>query len=249
MIKVDISQVVAVVTRVLPKKSDTKAIVKQLAASAMQQWKRLAQEGLRSSARDYVAGLQHRYYGERAQIILTGMMPNMIENGWPGGDLRQWLLKGPNARLGKNGPYNTVPFRHGTPGTSGRNVGRPMPPSIYRAAKMLTPTLTALGGAGTLYGERLSTSSRGVTQQAKRILLTKERPWHATSVYTGMIREEKEYAAAKQSQFMTFRRISRVKRGPKHWFHPGIKPRRFAKAVQGHIADMAKTIVVETIGA
>ena len=50
-------------------------------------------------------------------LTLEGTVPNMVEQGWTGGDLRQWLLHGPNAKQGKNGPYNVIPFGHGTPGT------------------------------------------------------------------------------------------------------------------------------------
>lgn len=244
MVKIDVSQVVRAMVKSLPKSGDKKAIVKQLAAVAMYQWKRLAQETLRSSAREYVAGLQQVLEGTKAKIILGGLIPNMIENGWPGGDMRQWLLQGPNVKQGKNGPYNTVPFRHGAPGTSGKNVGPQMPMDIHRGAKLLAPTRTGLSGPGTIYGERLGPDSRGLTHKGRDILLTKERLRHATSIYSGMIRQEKEYAKATQSQYTTFRRISKVSRGPKHWFHPGIKPRRFAVQVQAHIAEVAKGIVV-----
>ena len=139
------------------------------------------------TSRDYVGGLQYRADDERAFIVLEGRVPNMVENGWSGGDMRQWLLSGKNVKMGKNGPYNTVPFNHGTPGTGGRNVGKPMPKSIYEAARQLGPTLSRPGGpsgpGATQWGDRLH-PGRPMKQQAVDILNSKDKPWHSTSIYT-----------------------------------------------------------------
>jgi hypothetical protein len=256
LIRVGISHLVATVTAALPKRKNKKRILAELGAAAMAEWTRLAQVNLRSSSEDYIDGLQYNSGDDRVTITLEGMLPNMIENGWPGGDMRQWLLKGPNVKMGKNGPYNTVPFRHGTPGTTGRNVGRPMPMAIYGVAKGLRATVSrpgpAVGGYGgrtTLYGERLGYYSRGMTEQAKHILERVEKPWHAVSIYKGMIRERKKYNKATQTGgYTTFRRISMHSRGKLHWIHPGIKPpRKFALQVQKHIESIAASVVALVI--
>ncbi len=255
LIRVDITHTVGAVIQNLPKSSDKLAITRQLGAAAMQFWKASAQRELRSSSRDYVNGLVHKEEGGRITITLHGVLPNMIENGWPGGDMRDWMLKGPNAKLGADGMYNTIPFRHGTPGTSGRNVGRPMPQAIHAPAKRLSATLSrpgmlhgTQGGRPVIYGQRLFPDVFRMSRQAKNILKTLHRPWHHTSIYMGMIRQEKTYRRATQSQYMTFRRISSVKRGSRHWYHPGVTPRRLAPATQRHIEGMAQQIVVGALG-
>lgn len=258
MITVNISGFAAAMIQVLPKASDKKAITKQLGAAAMQFWKQQAQQGLRGTSRDYVAGLQHRWYdNNQVTITLSGQLPNMLEQGWPGGDMRDWMLKGPSAKAGKDGRmYTTIPLRHGTPGTSGRNVGAPMPKAIHNVAKALAPTLSRpgglhgmSGGQHTVYGQKLHPDVRRMGKQAKEILTTKQRPWHSTSIYMGMIRKEhRSPGGAKSSAFTTFRRISLSSSGEGHWIHPGIKARNYAKATQNHIESIAQQIVLGVVG-
>lgn len=51
--------------------------------------------------------------GEHVAEFTGGMMATVYENGVPPYDLKPGLLSGRNVKFGKNGPYNTVPFRHG----------------------------------------------------------------------------------------------------------------------------------------
>ncbi|MCH9839316.1 hypothetical protein K0U83_26880 [bacterium] len=249
LVRVNLAPVISSIASSLPTGGDANRVLKGLGAVAMNEWKRLAISNLRSSSRDYVAGIDYREHNDKVVISLAGRVPNMIEQGWSGGDMRTWLLSGPKARTAKDGSrYATVPFRHGTPGTGGRNVGREMPKPIHNAAKKLMPTLsrpTSPTGArgATQYGGRLKPHAR-MRKATRDILERKEKPWHATSVYMGMIREQKTYGKATQSQYMTFRRISsKVKRGEKHWVHPGITPRHFAKQVQSYVEGMASSII------
>jgi hypothetical protein len=250
IVSVNISGVVAATLRALPKRADKKVIVRQLGAAAMKYWKDQAKQGLRSSSQDYVNGLQHQMTGDVARVTLRGMVPNMIENGWSGGDMRTWLLKGKNAKMGEHGMYNTVPFRHGTPGTSGRHVGRPMDRKIYAAAKRLAPTLSRLGGGGAQAGKgrRLHPNVFRMSRQAKAILNTPHRPWHSTSIYRDMIREEKTYKQDTSSHYMTFRRISAAKTDARSWYHKGIAPRRYARATAKHVESIAQSIVLSVAG-
>ena len=253
LIKINLEPVQARILASLPMSGDRERIIKGLGAAAAQYWKKIAQERLRSTSRDYIAGIQPRIEGDKAIIELVGSMPNMVEQGIDGFDLRDTLLKGPNVKYGKNGPYNTVPFRHGTPGSGGRNVGIPMPAPIHNAAQKLMPTLSrpgapigTSGGQTVIYGQRLHP---GLPMQAKAraILQGKQQPWHATSVYMGMIRKGKEIAGGKiqTTGYTTFRRISRYSSNKeKHWMHPGIKARNLARDVQSHLESIASDIVI-----
>lgn len=245
LIKMDVTDIMANVTRQLPTRSDMQEVRRNIGTSALKYWKDQAQQKLKSTSRDYAQGLSYREQGSRVFVILSGQLPNMIENGFPGGDMRTWMLKGPNAKMGKNGMYNTVAFRHGTPGTTGRNVGPVMPRIVHNAAKKLQePTLsqakklTQQGGQPVLYGTRLHPQMRKASKQLREILTTKKKPWHTTSIYTGMIREEKTYESGTQPQYTTFRRISQHSPHPESWIHPGIKPRHFAKATREHMHRM-----------
>lgn len=248
---VDFAPIAAAVQRGAMTADERAAFIRALGAAALSHWKRLAQSELRSTSRDYVAGLsmEPEEGGDGVKIVLEGVIPNMVEHGWPGGDQRAFLLNSPKARTAKDGSkYLAVPFRHGTPGTSGRNVGAPMPASIHAAAKQLEPSLSAPNG-GTKWGGRLKPTSQGVTPKAAKILSTKAKPWHATSVYMGMVRKEKTYERATQSSYMTFRMISsRVRRAAQHWYHPGITPRRFAEATQRHLDKLVADYAAKRTG-
>jgi hypothetical protein len=259
LVKIDLEGVKATLIASVPHDVDRQRILKGIGAAAMHYWKKLAQQQLKSTSRDYIAGIELKETpGGGVTVELNGQLANMVEQGFSGGDMRAWMLSSPKAKQGKNGPYLVVPFRHGTPGTSGRNVGAAMPGPIHTAAKKLLGTLSrpgkpvsTTGGQTTIYGKRLHP---GLTmrQAARQILKRKEKPWHATGIYMGMIRKEKLVKGGPQtSGYQTFRTISaKVRVDPndpnspmKHWVHPGIKPRNIARQVQKHIEKLATHIV------
>lgn len=250
LVRINIRPIAETVIRAMPTRGMSHSLRRALGAAAMQFWKKTAQSELRSTSRDYAAAIRYEEEGDRVLITLNGQMPNMIENGWEGGDLRQWLLKGRNAKLGANGMYNTVPFRHGMPGTGGRNVGIAMPEPIYEVAKKLSPTLTGIGKGGTQWGDRLR-PNLPMKAEARRLLLTKSQPWHATSTFMGMIRQAKIFKSGRlqTTGYTTFRRISAFTRdAARHWIHPGIKARRFAPRVQAHVEAIAEQLVLGSLG-
>ena len=53
-----------------------------------------------------------------------------IESGHGIIDLKHGLLRGPKAKMGKNGPYNIVAYRHGVPGSDKQSS--PMPLQIFQ---------------------------------------------------------------------------------------------------------------------
>lgn len=98
--------------------------------------------------------------------------------------------------------------------------GEEAPRMVRNAWGQMVPT------GGVKYGERLGEGVGGA-----EIL----RPRHATDIFAGMIREEKTYEGATQSQYMTFRTISNNPETTrsdeaggspeKNWMHPGITAR------------------------
>ena len=159
-------------------------VVAELANSAREYWSTEAGRKLGATAADYQRGIQPvELSGQRASIALQGTLPNMLEQGWEGGDMRLTLC-GPGARNRKQAAdgswYNTVPFRHqgaGTEGTGGAPVGsqfaatpagsaatvhtvlpdstrQAMSRQVWRKAQQLDPTLGG-PGMGTAWGGRL----------------------------------------------------------------------------------------------
>lgn len=161
-----------------------------------------------------------------AWMELVGKMPNMLENGCSGWDLRETLLmKNPKRKQSKDGLfYAFIPFTHKAPG--GFNG---MPQAIYDKAKQLAPTVGA-PGTPTKWGDSLPS---GLAPKAKE--------HHVTDLYDGMYRMAKTYAAATQGQYKTFRTISQ--RNPVGWMHPGFRPRGYFGMAKDFVESIADAIV------
>lgn len=259
LIKVDVTDLIANVTRAMPAVKDMAEIRRTIAANALNFWRNQAKKKLKATSLEYQQALSMQEHGERTFLVLTGLLPNLVENGFAGGDMRDWMLRSPKAKMGKNGMYLNIPFQHGTPGSTGRYVGAVMPPAIYKEVLKLekatrsrpslsTPRLMKAGGDTVLFGNRLKPGP-GVSAKANKILTTLKKPHHTTSIYTGMTKAKKEYVKADQtSGYTTFRRISRGG-DPASWIHKGIKPPRlFAKATQKYIEEIAPVAIREAMG-
>lgn len=248
LINVNMHKLGAQIVHSMPTTADAKKALRAVGSAARTEWVRLAQQELKTTARDYIRGIQELEVSEnKVSITLTGVLPNMVEQGWAATDLRKTLL-GPdsNAKIAKDGSrYNTVPFRHASPGSSGRNTGRPMPRAIHNVAKALKPTMSRPDGGKTNYGDRLH-PGLSMSKAARKILNTKEREHHKTSIYTGMIREQKTYEKSKGSKYTTFRRIS--SKAGTGWQHPGITARHLARKVDQYVKKVQDGILREALG-
>jgi hypothetical protein len=266
-VQIRFDEVVKTLVELAPHSRDASRIARGLASAARTQWVGFARE-LRSTGRDYVQGISQPLEIRPGvmQITLSGRLPNMVEHGWDGPvDLRETII--PNARnrrvSAKGHRYAVIPFRHGTPGTSGRNVGRPMPRPIHNVAKALSPTLSDPKRGGTFRGHpspgnavyRLSeglaqVGMKRVSTEARRLLVDKQRPWHSTSIFSGMIRQEKTYEAATQSQYKTFRVITEnpdAQTDSRKWQHPGIAAHGFIAKVQSSLSDQIDNLLPSLI--
>lgn len=224
------------------------AILGNIANAARNHWIGLAQKHLHTSRNDYVNSIQEvEFKPGMAIITLVGQPANLIENGMPEQDLREWLLgpRVPEAPPGQKGKrrakdghfYRSIPFRHGTPGTGG-SVGKAMGDpyrgviagarqlgkDVYKKAKKLAPTTSRKGRIA--YGGKLPS---GIVPKLKK--------HHKTDIYAGMVKLQKTYKSATQSQYMTFRTISEnVTTG---WIRPQTDPRGFAGRTSDFIARLA----------
>jgi hypothetical protein len=228
--------------------------VAELAEMARGEWIRQAQTNLQGSAADYIAGIQPvEVRGNWAAVQLTGWLPNQIENGMNPFDMKPGLLAGPHAKSGKNGArFNTIPFRHGTPGTGGRNVGAPMPTTgytpkgkprslVYTAARKLAASLETSTGK-TKWGGRTGDFGGLGIRTARPV--PGGRPgaytWKA-SPYASMVKVAKAYKKATQNQYVTFRRVS-DNSDPTSWWHPGIRARRLSLKVGTYVKKQVKKV-------
>lgn len=232
----------------------TQRVLADIADAARAEWIRIAGAELFTTRRDYLAGIQPVEIKPGMAIIsLVGQLPNIIEEGMDALDMHDTLL-GPNVpisepgRYGKHlkvmpggglGYYRAIPFRHGSPGSGGA-VGQPMGrqysghqavedakklgKKVYGAAKKLAATTSEPMGK-TAYGGRLPAG-----------LAPKLRSHHKTDIFAGMIREEKTYEKATQSQYMTFRTIST---GSPGWLRPATPGRFYSQQVGEYVQRLA----------
>lgn len=254
-------------------------LVTELTEAAKLKWRNAAAQELHSTKGDYVRGIQepvYQFFGDRpsSRIELVGAVPNMVEQGWDGGDLRQFLCDPAYNSKNKKpihdpegnvvGWYNVVPFRHGSPDSSGQ-TGTPMgsqylePGPMSRATPGVVFDLEQAKDIGqTVYGEarRLGATrseynpatNRHETVWGERLeegWAPKLKPEHATDPFAGMVRMQKTYEKDTQSQYMTFRTIStQVQNG---WIHPGIKARNLVEKVREHVATIAPKAALRLI--
>jgi hypothetical protein len=233
-----------------------RAILPDVAEAARTEIARLAGQQLGTTAKDYTQGLLptkfHKVNPKAAgpqsvaTITLQGMLPNMIERGWGGGDLKPALLSGRSAKTAADGTkYAVVPFSHGAAKSGSRNrppmgsaynpkssrsasrmgvatesAARKLGGHVHRAAKKLSPTTSHPESGRNLWGGGL---------KAGHAPLLKAH--HKSDIYSGMVRHQKTYKSATQSHYQTFRTVAMSQ--PAGWLHPGIEAHNlFPKADQ-----------------
>lgn len=218
-------------------------------------WHSSAARGLHSSRKAYLSNLQIGQITPLKKFIqLTGKLPNMIEDGVGAYDMKPAMLNSTKAKISKKGVrYIIIPFRHATSNALGEDAAfsNVMPPEIAAIARRLRPMRTIIGNTIS------RPESLGSDSIPKRFQIPNTRPAvsnldnkktfsayeHKSSIYEGMIREQKTYERATQGQYVTFRRISENS-DANSWINRGIMAHNFAKkALQitdvGNITDRA----------
>ena len=241
-------------------------VIEMLAAAAFAEWTRLAQDELHTTAAAYAAAIQDPVFvsSGRAEIVLTGVLPNLVEQGQAPYDMRATLCWNPNAKNRKEihdklpdgkqgtviGYYNIIPLRHGTPGVTGNNfpaMGAPYKSEtlgklVYSHAKDLLPTKRLEEAGFTLHGDRLPETLPGESRPMPKLKSS-----HTTSIYTGMVKSVSAYDKAVQAQYMTWRVISTEGGDPSSWQSPGIVPRQFHRRVGEFLGTIAQAVVQQVV--
>lgn len=244
--------------------------VSDMAAAARAEWVKLGSQIDSSMRNDYVRSIQPgpKVQGGVARVVLVGSVANMLEHGAPQQDMRDTLLGPdvpvvPRGQRGKHeaeagGFYRAIPFRHATPGASAGAVGQEMGSAyqgvvsdakklgreVYGEARGLAASRST-PGRGTAYGGRLP---EGMAPKLK--------DYHSTDIYAGMIREEKTYEQATQSQYVTFRTISTHRttedgervRATEKWIRGPIRARKLAEQVAAYVQRIAPQALEAVLG-
>jgi len=194
----------------------------------------------------------------------------LLEAGHGPIDLKPGLLNGPKSRMGKNGRYNIVSFRHGTPG-SDPHRNNPMPLSVYKSFSSQVKEVDAQRKAGaspipgTSYTSQSSakpgdrsytwgTKYNTMDQRGRRSKIIKSKGktlGHYTQKsgkYAGMVRLQQSTQNSKSGKYLTFRIVSSHS-DPMSWIVPEQDPFPIRQAVIDHMKPFAEGMLQEALEA
>lgn len=223
----------------------TETCVKMVASAVYTAWEGLAKKNLRSTADIYVNGLKVVDKGRLSkQIVLTGTLPEMIEEGANPFDMKEGFKKSQHvrytvARYNAKGKqvyaggdwYLTIPFRQGTPGIVGQQgFANEMPAEIYslmvhRAANKPL-TIEEIPSPYDIPRSRAEIRDKNT---GKTLFPEYQ---HKNSIYEGLMKKSAAYNKVIQNTYVSFRRAGE-RSDENAWIHKGIAARRFmSEAVQ-----------------
>ena len=217
----------------------TETCVKAVTAAIYANWEALAKKKLKSTREEYIQNIIHVDKGRfNKQIILTGVVPNMVEQGASAFDIKEGFRKSPKVRYtipvyGKKGNilrsggdwYLTIPFRIGVPGTLGQaGFTGQMPQEVY-------DIMRKRGNRIALRADEIP-APYNIPQSRAAIQATLQNPYyaqytHKSSIYEGLTKRTAQYGKTTQNTYGTFRRAG-ANSDPLSWIHKGISAYRLA---------------------
>lgn len=222
----------------------TETCVNAVTAAIYANWEALAKQELHSTLPEYLRNLIRVDKGRfEKQIVLTGVLPNMLEQGASPFDMKEGFKNSPKVKhtipvynkkgnqIYKGGDwYLTIPFRIGTPGALGQaGFAGVMPSAVYNLMrKRATGSPLTAAELPERYG------APGVRPAIEATPTTKyyEEYQHKNSIYEGLTKRTAQYGKTSQNTYGTFRRVS-GNSDPLSWINKGLKALRLAdKAVE-----------------
>ena len=222
----------------------TEICVQAVTTAIYSNWQDMARKHLHSTLPEYLQNLHVVDKGRFAkQIILTGILPVMIESGADAFDIKEGFKKSPhvkktvpvyNSKGGVIHPggdwYLTVPFRHGTPGIVGQaGFSTEMPQEIYDIM------VHRASGSPLTKSEIPSPydvpkSRAAILDENGKTLFAEYK--HKSSIFEGLTKRSAAYNKVIQNTYGTFRRVGENS-DPMSWIHKGIKAYNLAeKAIE-----------------
>lgn len=241
--------------------SISNAIVIRASDEVYNQIRREASRKLKSTRQEYLRNINSPVIkGSKGSITLTGMLPNMIEQGSSAFDMKKGFAKSRKIKRTKSGGwYLTIPFRHASAGAVGENsaFSSVMPKAVYNLARKLKPNKTAFGGrssgGGTFGKAELKRTGHGIIRTRPEInsngggLSAKQKSAykHKSSIYSGMRRNQKTYQTSTSGSYVTFRRVGSGS-ASNSWIHKGMKANNFmTKALKNLDVNSVTSAVVD----
>jgi len=229
----------------------TEICVNEVSAAIYLNWVSLAKQNLKSTLPEYLQNLHKVDKGRfEKQIVLTGVLPTMLENGASAFDMKAGFLKSAKIKntvpvynkkgmmIKPAGWYLTIPFRIGVPGTLGMaGFAGQIPQEVYDL--VLKQSKGEQLPASSIPAPYNIPQSRAEITSPKSAAVLFAEYQHKNSLYDGLGKRTGVYANSTQNTYGTFRRVS-SNSDPLSWIHRGLK------AV--HLSEQAvQTTDVDTI--
>lgn len=222
----------------------TEICIKAVTGQIYNNWQALAKQALNGTRPEYLQNLNVIDKGRFAQqIILTGVLPNMLEQGASPFDMKEGFRKSQKVRYSppvyrtkdgvrvlvkEGGWYLTIPFRIGTPGTAGQaGFSGEMPEEVYQVVKSKTDPLT-IDEIPDPYNQQQV--RQPIYDQGGAKVFDSYK--HRNSIYEGLAKRTGVYRKTTQNHYGTFRRVSENS-DPMSWIHKGLTALNLAeKAIE-----------------
>lgn len=218
----------------------TETCVNAVTAAIYANWEALAKRELRSTSPEYISGLKKVDKGRFAnQIVLTGVLPNMLEKGASAFDMKEGFKKSSKVKYTlpvynskgqkiKDGGdwFLTIPFRIGTPGTLGQaGFSSEMPSEVYNVMRKRTTNLS-LKAPEIPSPYDVPKSRDAVTNESGQVLYSAYQ--HKNSIYEGMTKRTAQYSKTSQNTYGSFRRAGENSDSGA-WVHKGLDAKWLSK--------------------
>lgn len=193
---------------------------------------------LRRPSAVHVDSIMHGYVSTDYQRA------DSIEDGAPPWDMKPGLINGPHAKA--KGKYTIVPFRHGTPGTTGTHFPA-MPNDVYGMAKQLAyrnhPERgkdSSLGNMSAWHPPQVKMNIIPIASSAdKSLTYLSYRPYKwTTSKFSNMVRA----GTKNHTQYLTFRTVS-VNSPANSWWYPATPPNPVRESVVSQVRTEVEDIL------
>ena len=221
--------------------------VKRVTMRFAENWRAQAGLELKGSKNTYRNSIlivdEGRFKGVVVLSNTISPVPNMIEQGVSGFDMKNGFSQSAKVKYSKSGSwYLTVPFRWATPGALGESevFTSRLPDEIYDIARTKSSSKTQLnervGSHSQVKFSEIPEDLRPNQRRSEFSDLASKKTFeayqHVSNIYEGIQRNQQTYEKATQGQYVSFRRASQNS-DPMSWIHTGIRARRLAeKALQ-----------------
>ena len=212
-------------------------VVKSITASYARTWEQEAARNLGAAREEYIKSIVTIDTGQGSgAVILTGWLPNAIEDGWPSFDMKPGLLSGPNAKINEKGiRTNVVPYRWATPGAIGESpvfTGK-LPEEIHSLVKEKPFVIPVTGGGYKTEPLKIEEIPKHLaTPIVKKVSSLGSEPqnWitykNKNSLYEGISKVADSKTG--QNRYVSFRKVS-DNSDPAAFIHPGFSGEFFAE--------------------